>query len=476
MAEPLPPHLDQSPPFSGKPSARNGLVLVILFGGLALTLFCLVAAGALAFVFLRDGGPAQQTATGVEEPSAQASAGLQSMVDRIAFIEPRGRLATVAPDGSDPRILTTPGVRFQFPAWSPDGTQLAAVGSRQGAGSIYVVADAIDGPSASLSEIYSSTSRTPFYLYWSPDSRQVSFLANDPQGIALHLAPADGSSESRVLATGQPFYWDWAQDGDQLFIHTGGLGENARLTFIDTQGEPQGDELGNPGLFQAPGISPSGRYLAFAGADEDGLRVILQDQAGDQHVEVPHRGVAAMGWSPTQDQLAFISPQSRSPSFFGPLRLVDAVTGDARTLTRDLVIAFFWSPDGRSIAYLSPDLGSTEPGARFPTDLRSVNSGFWPASNAMQSGEVRLRLSVVDVESSQRRQLSSFEPTSLFISQFIPFFDQYALSHRIWSPDSRSLVMPMVDGSGREQVYVIPVDGAAAVPIANGSIGFWSHQ
>ena len=32
----------------------------------------------------------------------------------------------------------------------------------------------------------------------------------------------------------------------------------------------------------------------------------------------------------------------------------------------------------------------------------------------------------------------------LFVNQVLPYFDQYALSHRFWSPDSRSLVLPIV--------------------------------
>ena len=43
---------------------------------------------------------------------------------------------------------------------------------------------------------------------------------------------------------------------------------------------------------------------------------------------------------------------------WGPLRLMDAETGDIRLLSAETVLAFFWSPDGRKIATISiPDEG-----------------------------------------------------------------------------------------------------------------------
>ena len=42
----------------------------------------------------------------------------------------------------------------------------------------------------------------------------------------------------------------------------------------------------------------------------------------------------------------------------GPLRLMDATSGDVRTLLDGRVIAFFWAPDGKTVAALS----APEPG------------------------------------------------------------------------------------------------------------------
>ena len=42
-----------------------------------------------------------------------------------------GQMATIAPDGSDQRQISDTAVRFQFPAWSPTGEYVAALGWAQ---------------------------------------------------------------------------------------------------------------------------------------------------------------------------------------------------------------------------------------------------------------------------------------------------------------------------------------------------------
>jgi hypothetical protein len=60
------------------------------------------------------------------------------------------------------------------------------------------------------------------------------------------------------------------------------------------------------------------------------------------------------------------------------------------------------------------------------------------------------------------------------VNQLLPYFDQYALSHRLWSPDSASILLPLVDSVGRDQVVVVPADGSEPRPITGGAKGFWS--
>jgi TolB protein len=456
---------------------RNYWLIGGLAGALVLFMLCALVAVAGTVLLLRPRTTALEPAPQVPEASESVAEPSAPPADLIAFIDTDGQLGIVANDGSDRRMLTSDGVRYQFPAWAPDGRRIAAIGSDGWRGSVRIVEDGLGGGEDQPQELYSSAERSPFYLYWSPDGQQVSFLANDRGGIALHLVPADGSQESRVLTRGQPMYWDWTSNSDQLLVHSGGSSENARLGFIDTTGAPVGLQVPAPGFFQAPGISASGRYLAFAAIEGRELQVVAQASQGSQRIQVPHQGIAAMTWSPVEDLLAFTSPQVQAPASFGPLRVLDADTGQVRTLANEVVLAFFWAPDGRSIAYLTLESRSGAPGALRPWVPAPTSSHGQLVARPLQSArEARVRLSVVDVATGERRVLTSFRPTSLFVSQFLPFFDQYALSHRIWSPDSRFLVLPMLEGESREVITVISAEDGSTTPVADGSMAFWSPR
>jgi TolB protein len=98
------------------------------------------------------------------------------------------------------------------------------------------------------------------------------------------------------------------------------------------------------------------------------------------------------------------------------------------------------------------------------------------AAGQAQRGRPSLRLWVVDVASGQQRLLSTFRPSEIFLSQFLPFFDQYALSHRLWSPASDAVVLPMVGTEGASGIYVVSVESGEATRVADGAMAFWSWR
>ncbi len=468
-------------------SKRPWLVIGGLAALLIVAMLCLVAvAGIGGLVWLRTAQPATEAplstpaasdapvalvppqAVEAAPPVAVPAAVGQDSINRIAFVDSAGRLGTVAPDGSDSRLLTAVGATYQFPAWAPDGSRIAAVGMDGSEAGVYLWADEAN---ARRDDLFTSGMQAPIYLYWAPDGRQVSFLANDRSGLGLWLAAADGAAPARQIANGQPFYWDWSQSGDQLFVHSGGVGRNARLAFLDAGNEQAGENVANPGQFQAPGISHNGRYLAYGQSQRGRFAVAVEDRESGQRSTVPHVGLAALGWSPTTQRLAWTSPRADQLTFAGPLRIMDAQTGEVTTLVQDTVVGFFWSPDGQHIAYLTPTAGADNPGAARPAGLTALSP--LPAA---QRGRLSFRLWVVDVASGQQRLLSTFRPSEVFLGQFIPFFDQYALSHRLWSPASDAIVLPMVSAEGASGIYVVSVESGQATRVADGSMAFWSWR
>ena len=118
-------------------------------------------------------------------------------------------------------------------------------------------------------------------------------------------------------------------------------------------------------------------------------------------------GNAAFLWSPLGDQLALGHSSTPDDPFLEELRLIDAVSEEETVLVQRPIVAFFWSPDATKIAYVS-----------------------------LNDSEDNLQWRVIDVASGADRELVDFIPSSDQLTWYA-FFDQYAQSHRVWSPDSR---------------------------------------
>lgn len=399
------------------------------------------------------------------------------IVNRIAIVNADGQVETLSATGDDRRVLTRASDRtfFQFPTWSPDGEKLAVIGSSFTGGGIYVLPDTVATANLAEREIYFSSDETPFYLYWSPDSENLAFLANQSRSaMGLNVIAGNGAGQKKLLATGTPFYWDWTDDGRQLLVHRGRQRNESDLSLIDVEGETQAGNLATPGAFQAPGIAPGGRYWAFAEQIEDGLSslVVVDTQTGERR-SFKQAGSLALSWSPTREQIAFTSGNVDGHPYWGPLQILDVASGQTRLLTRQTVLAFFWSPDGHSIAFITLGRDDDEGGMNAGTTAKrpAVARLAAPA----QQGQGFLTLSVVDADTGRGLRLLDFEPTATYISQFLPFFDQYALSHRVWSPDSDALVLPVREAQGNV-VLVVPTRGGRPHLLAEGDIAFWSQR
>ena len=199
--------------------------------------------------------------------------------------------------------------------------------------------------------------------------------------------------------------------------------------------------------------------VAFIRQNADGTsEAVIADRDGATEQAIPIGDFGALGFDPAGDTLAVLGPiePPEAPSGFplGPLRLLDRATGDVRTLLDGSVIAFWWSPDGRTIAALR-----IQP-------VESPNPD--PAA-----GEQEIRFFFLDPATGEVRSDAPVVPGRLFLDQVFPFFDQYAVSHELWAPDSSSFLLPTAD---RERLAVLTafyVNGDDP-EVIDGSVGFWS--
>ena len=421
------------------------------------------------------------TCAGSEPASDAAVAELRTdasegqMVNRIAYIDNTGDLFVINPDATGEERLTgdvTAGLLSQalqrgdsyaWPTWSPDGSKIAvsrlSASGREVGLSVQVVDLATGGMSpAYVNELPAPVADgTPHYVYWAPDSRQLSFLAPTPEGLTLFVRDLESDDEAGSVAVGAPLYYQWTLDSRLLVVHSGD-----RVTVLEPT--PEGEESRvavDAVAFRAPAISQDGSKLAYAGFGGGVHGIFLaptDSQGGSPQLLMETQGLAAFAWAPDGSVLAVAEQLRPGVPVFDNLRLVLADGSGSSTVVDEQLVAFFWSPMGDSIAWIGID----------------------PMSRAMD-----LAVSAIDSgqAAGEARHLFRFSPTGELFTM-LSFFDQYAYSHSIWAPDGSALVVTGTDGleSGRRNgsgphggnVYVVDVSSGEARRIASGKVAVWS--
>jgi TolB protein len=416
-------------------------------------------------------GPSPVTSGEPSATSPSASTALTGPIassGSIAIRAADGSLSIVGADGRSTPLADVANGTFGFPTWSPDGTQIATVRARPTSGADLVVFDTAAG-SADPVVILSDEAIEPFYLFWTPDSRSVTFLATEADALSLRIAPSDGSAPldgtgpGAKIRTGNPLYYDWIGQ-DRLLAHIG-TGPEAFLGEIGLDGDAVTDALAEPGEFRSAVVNRDGTVIAFVrGADRADSSIVLASREGSNEHELPVFGPSAMAFDAAGTTLATIGPHEPVPPDVGfpvgPLRLIDVASGEVRTLVDGFVVGFWWSPDGRTIAALrvQPAVGSASPSGGVPS----------PAEQ-----ERVVSLLFVDVRSGETQSQPIVTPGQRFIETQLAFFDQYALSHHLWAPDSSSMLLPETGPDGLTHIAIRFVDGKDPI-FLDGESAFWS--
>ena len=369
-------------------------------------------------------------------------------------------LTQVTDDATIPETEAEPYRFYQYPTWSADGTQLAIVSvSGQGESTLSeMFVKTID--EEGISEIYSSESMHPFYLYWSPDNETMSFLSTDSAGqsIVLQTVSVNGGDPA-ILDIGSPYYWSWAPDGRTMIIHTGSTSSTTpeHLAFLQMDAEIVEDALDStPASFQAPAWSPDGsRILLTRLNDDDTKELVIADSAGVFEKTLTEFSInTSFAWSPDSQLVAYIEGnRETSAGVFGALHVVDLETDEDFFQAED-VFAFFWSPNSRKIAYFKPRVAETESSTQ----------------------TLLLELHMLDTVSGETEELFTFQPSNQF-SSVLPYFDQYHQSATIWSPDSDNLVLSFIDQEGNPGIAIVASSGQSEPRLLSGGfLAFWSWK
>lgn len=392
---------------------------------------------------------------------------------------PSGRLAYIGGDGNvyvttadlTEKIAVTDdatagwedaGRSYQRLAWSPTGqlafSSVTRLAHDQAESSLYV----IEAPGQPARLIGQSDAHFVIYIYWSPQPcpgrptcRHLAYLIEESEDIALRLVELDGAAvDNRIIGFGWPYYFSWAADGESILWHAG-LDEAAQLARYELGAATVQPLPFDPAQFMAPAWSPTGSQWLAVSTEAGATALRRFDQDAPRSIAPSSGDLTAFSWAPDGQQIAYASKAKPTDPFYGPIYRYDQRTGQASQLTAASlqILAFFWDPTGQRLAYL--------------TLLTMPENMEW------------MQWRVYDLAQNQDRGFKSFHPSPQ-LRFVVDSFNQYAQSHRFWSPDGRYLVYGQrSETTGQQQVRLIDTwseDGNNATLVDEGSLGFWSWQ
>lgn len=397
-------------------------------------------------------------------------------VNLIAFVNADGDVMTMRPDGLEVRQISPDRDGFfTWPTWSPDAGTIVYSGVVDEGETLQLNLYASDSSGVANRVLYASdpgeagllAQGVVHYPLWSPNGEHLAFIATARGGLSLFMDDLRDDPEAQHLLDDGPLWMSWAHDSSLLAIHRGA--EHFVVSGGDEL-EVQPLEIREIG-YRVPALHPIDGSLTLRSqpaALKASVSSVRLDGSKVQSI-TPLRSVdgeAAFLWASTGRHVAigeasqYLMYRDTALPVYNGIAIVPLGTSHS-VVELDLpVLAFFWSPDGTKIALVTI---SDKQGA--------------------------LSWALYDVLTDERMRLVDFSPSAEQLTMF-QFFDQYAYSHSIWSPDSESIVFAgdlLTDsvtasfGShpGHSSFHIVVVDIepiAEAHEIGEGIMGFWSPR
>jgi TolB protein len=354
------------------------------------------------------------------------------------------------------------GTDYEWPTFSPDGTRIAYSSETHKPAEDSYAVWVYDLARSQATQIFESRIDRVVYMVWLPDGQHLSFLLGDPsRGLSLVLAEVKESTPVRIVTTGMPLYFDWSAAPGQVALHTLALNsdhtEQVSLMSLTPTTQNVIKVLSSGRTpFKTPAWSPDGKHLAYIANNHAESNIIVAD-ADATHprsvVSLPV-GENSLVWAPDSAHLAYATALTAQDPTYNGIKLVDIATANSKWLTKDDVAAFFFSPDSRHLAFIG-----------VPEEKPYYT---W---------------SVVDVKTGAQKALGNFLATPDESTAY-RYFDQFAVSHTIWSPDSSAFIYAGVRLTGSPDhalgyspapsAWIVPIDGSSPHQVADAVIAFFS--
>jgi serine/threonine-protein kinase len=420
----------------------------------------------------------------------------------------------------------------EWPAWSPDGKQLAYVSEVDGSRQLYVRALGTGGERR-----LSREPRDHIQPVWSPDGRRLAFVRassdtklepNDingwyQEGGDIWMVDLESGREIKLVQ--DAFSPTYAPDGRLAFDARWARGR--RIWIADGSGHNPRQATSDSSeavVHTTPRWSPDGSRLAFRRVDKIKSDIVVTDLASQALTSLTNDNVLDMdpAWSPDGRQVYFASSRGGGINLWRVAIGADGRTdGAPQQLTTGAGddIGPTASPDGARLAFavrgissdlwrlpVSPETGKPD-GAPEPVvrTTRVESRGSWSpdgktiAFNSDRLGEMNIWLHAV--ADSTDRQLTrgpggDYQPEWAPDGGSIAFFSARSGNADIWavqvddgrltrltndpatdtnpfySPDGRRIAF-MSDRGGRSEVWIMNADGSGQRQLT--SIGAGGH-
>ena len=221
----------------------------------------------------------------------------------------RDDIFLLSADGTSDVNLTANVAYDSWPAWSPDGTQLAFESNRDDLyhTEVYVLTLS----SGSVARLTADTSHEDAQPAWSPLGNRIAFVSDrDSAGFDIDLMDVNGSNVVRLTTdSGNDVQPAWSPDGSRIAFASDrssprGIGD---IYVMDTTGAGVVNLTQNAASDLAPAWSPDGTKIAFmSDRDPAGFAVWVMDSDGSNPVRVsPTTPCGVPSWTPDGQRLAF---------------------------------------------------------------------------------------------------------------------------------------------------------------------------
>lgn len=338
-----------------------------------------------------DGGEAERITDNYDEPSFPDWS-IENRIIYQSYKDGNYHIWSMNSDGSDQQQLTEGPYDHRQPAVSPDGKKVAFASDKGGSFNIFV----LDIETGETSQ-WTDSKGDEYHPSWSPDGNEIAFVHEG------EIKEVDASGEHRaIIEEGEELAFpSWAPDGERIAY----LSNNN----IMVSGEQITQEEEDIFPFAVEWLSDEefvytadGNIMKHHLGEQDSEKIPFsvdieidettyeyKDHNFDSEEQREVKGIVSPELSPNGEHVTFVTQND--------LWLWDVAGGEPKALTDDLYLEMSptWSPDGKEIAYSSDKSGTQN-------------------------------IYILNVESGEERQLTSFTNKSVRYADYSPDGDKIA--------------------------------------------------